>query len=47
MIYIMNKEQQRINIAKLIFIRNNTHLIKEVFTNSEELSMILDYLETI
>lgn len=43
----MNKEQLQINIAKLIFIRNNTHLIREVFTNSEELSMILDYLETI
>lgn len=47
MIYIMNKEQQRINIAKILFIRKNKHLIKEVFTNYEELSMIIDYFEII
>ena len=43
----MDSEERKIIIAKLLFIRNNMHLIHKVFTDKNELSMIIDYLEII
>jgi|TARA_Y100000389_G_C17322136_1_gene443652 hypothetical protein len=43
----MDSEERKIIIAKLLFVKKNMHLIHKVFTDKNELSMILDYLETI
>jgi hypothetical protein len=43
----MDSEERKTTIAKLLFVRNNMHLIHKVFPNVNELSMIIDYLETI
>ena len=43
----MDSEEIKIIIAKLLFIKKNMYLINEVFPNKNELTKILDYLETI
>lgn len=43
----MDSEERKIIIAKLLFIKNNMHLIHKVFPNKNELTKLLDYLETI
>ena len=37
----------KIIAAKILFSRNNIQFIKEVFRDKNELTQILDYLETI